>query len=134
MYFYSVSKGFKVLKSYRELLNTNFKQILAPLCRVFSTLFFLMCFSFIIVPPLGHLRDTCLNAKSPLYQCHLLAEAVYRSCFLLLLLTKYNQVASNDLFCFNLDEVITNASSAIDAKYNQIALRSVLVHKPLNLR
>ena len=31
------------------------------------------------------------------------------------------------------DEVITNVSGAIDAKYRQIALRSVLVHKPLNL-
>ena len=34
---------------------------------------------------------------------------------------------------FYLDEVITNVSGAIDAKYRQIALRSVLVHKPLNL-
>ena len=33
----------------------------------------------------------------------------------------------------NSDEVITNVSVAIDAKYRQIALRSVLVHKPLNL-
>ena len=32
-----------------------------------------------------------------------------------------------------LDEVITNVSCAIDAKYHQIALRLVLVHKPLNL-
>ena len=34
---------------------------------------------------------------------------------------------------YNLDEVITNVSGAIDAKYRQIVLRSVLVHKPLNL-
>ena len=33
----------------------------------------------------------------------------------------------------DLDEVITNIRGAIDAKYSQIALRSVLVHKPLNL-
>ena len=34
---------------------------------------------------------------------------------------------------YNSDEVITNVSGAIDAKYRQIVLRSVLVHKPLNL-
>ena len=34
---------------------------------------------------------------------------------------------------YNSDEVITNVSGAIDAKSCQIALRSVLVHKPLNL-
>ena len=34
---------------------------------------------------------------------------------------------------YNSDEFITNVSGAIDAKYRQIALRSVLVHKPLNL-
>ena len=33
----------------------------------------------------------------------------------------------------NSDEVITNVSVAIDAKYHQIAFQSVLVHKPLNL-
>ena len=33
----------------------------------------------------------------------------------------------------NLDVVITNISSAIDTKYRQIALRSVLVLKPLKL-
>ena len=33
----------------------------------------------------------------------------------------------------NSDEVITNISDVIDAKYHQIALRLVLVHKPLNL-
>ena len=31
-----------------------------------------------------------------------------------------------------LDEVITNVSGAIDAKYRQIAHRSFLVHKPLS--
>ena len=34
---------------------------------------------------------------------------------------------------YNSDEVITNVSGAIDAKYCQIALRLVLIHKPLNL-
>ena len=33
----------------------------------------------------------------------------------------------------HLDEVITNISGGIDAKYHQLALGSVLVHKPLNL-
>jgi hypothetical protein len=33
----------------------------------------------------------------------------------------------------NSDKVITNVSGVIDAKYHQIALRLVLVHKQLNL-
>lgn len=35
--------------------------------RVSLSVTFIFCFS----PPLGHLRGTCLHAKSPLYQCHL---------------------------------------------------------------
>ena len=47
-----------------------------------------------------------------------------------------NYLTELDLFFFGCgysDEVITNISGAIDAKYRQIALLLVFVHKPLNL-